>query len=86
MPDTVTSVRGFLGLANYFRHFIKDNATISAPLSAKTGMKKRQKLVLGETELKSFRDVKAALIRPPVLSWRTPPDLMRCGRIRLLWV
>ena len=72
VPDTVTAVRGFLGLANYFRHFIKGYATISAPLSARTGGKRGQKLKLTAEEIKSFEDVKAALVSPPVLAVEDP--------------
>jgi transposase InsO family protein len=36
-PDSPRRVREFLGMSNYFRHFIKDFARISSPLSALTG-------------------------------------------------
>ena len=37
VPDNQTQLRGFLGLANYFRRFIPQYAEISAPMEILTG-------------------------------------------------
>ena len=33
IPKTVRDVRKFLGLANYYRHFVKDFAKVARPLN-----------------------------------------------------
>ena len=38
-PKSVLEVQQFLGLANYYRHFIKDFATIAKPLHQATEKK-----------------------------------------------
>lgn len=73
IPTTVTELRGFLGLANYFRRHIPNYAVIAAPLAALTGAKKKREVVmLSETELAAFKAVKAGLVNPPVLAIEDP--------------
>ena len=61
LPRTVTELRGFLGLANYFSEYVKEYAEMAAPLIAKLKLsredgKKGSKtaVVLGESDIESF--------------------------------
>ena len=72
VPDTATALRGFLGLANYFRRFIPGYATLAAPLTALTGGKKNAHIVLQARELAAFEAIKQMLISPPILSVEDP--------------
>ena len=72
-PTTVTELRGFLGLANYLRKFMPDYATISAPLTAATGSKKKgAPLMMSTAQMEAFNKVKALLSSPPVLAIEDP--------------
>ena len=72
VPKTQKQVRAFLGLANYYRRFIKNYSTISAPLNA---LLKKGATVDWSTEcMNAFNTVKQALVSPPVLAY---PDLNR---------
>ena len=65
MPTTVRKVRGFLGLAGYYRKFIRHFGCIVAPLYqllSKEGFKWNEAAELAFTKLKE------ALTSPPVLS------------------
>lgn len=68
-PRTVTELRSFLGLGNYFRKYVKDYAKITEPLNRK--LRKTENPTyepLSERELEAFGDVKLALTSPPVLA------------------
>lgn len=65
-PENVKGVRSFLGLANYFRGFIKDFATISHPLNKL--LKKNTKFVWTTEAQTAFDIMKQKLISPPVLA------------------
>ncbi|CAD6189835.1 unnamed protein product [Caenorhabditis auriculariae] len=64
-PTTVTAVRGFLGMANYFRRFIRGFAAIAAPLTELT--KKDVPFEWTSTTEEAFETLKQKLVTCPVL-------------------
>ena len=64
-PTTVTEVRSFLGLAGYYRRFIKDFARIAAPLTHLT--RKGKKFDWSRACESSFQELKERLASAPVL-------------------
>lgn len=64
IPKSVRAVRGFLGLAGYYRRFIQDYGLIAAPL---TRLLKKEGFLWDEAALTAFRDLKTALSKAPVL-------------------
>jgi hypothetical protein len=66
-PKTITELRSFLGLANYFRRFVQGYSTMVAPLTALLQKNK----TLSEWDDKcdeAFNEVKQALADAPVLA------------------
>ncbi|WVZ53170.1 hypothetical protein U9M48_004151 [Paspalum notatum var. saurae] len=55
-PETVTKIRSFLGLAGYYRRFIKDFSKIAKPMTSLT--KKNAKFVWGPKCEDGFRELK----------------------------
>ncbi|GBG68922.1 hypothetical protein CBR_g3621 [Chara braunii] len=62
---TITQVRAFLGLASYYRRFIKGSAAIAGPLT--NLLRKDQSLIWTPECDQAFSKLKAALISDPVL-------------------
>ena len=69
-PQVTTELRSFLGMANYFRKFIKNYATIAAPLSSQTG--KNAVLTWPPECEAAFVEVKRLLTSAPVLALPDP--------------
>ncbi|UYV69788.1 hypothetical protein LAZ67_7000732, partial [Cordylochernes scorpioides] len=69
-PDTVKKVRQFMGLANYYRKFVKDFSKISFPLVRLT--RKNQPFFWNEEVEESFAKLKMALSTKPVLAIYNP--------------
>lgn len=65
IPGNQREVRSFLGTAGWYRRFIKDFATISAPLT--DTLKKGVKFSVSEKARESFESLKKALTSAPVL-------------------
>ena len=64
-PKTVTHIRSFLGLAGYYRRFIKNFSKISRPMTQL--LKKEKKFEWSEDCEASFQILKDLLTRAPVL-------------------
>ncbi|GJR66378.1 retrovirus-related pol polyprotein from transposon TNT 1-94, partial [Tanacetum coccineum] len=65
-PTTPTEVRQFLGLAGYYRRFIKGFSLISKPLTKLT--QKNKKYEWGKDEEEAFRILKQKLCSAPILA------------------
>ncbi|GMI68079.1 hypothetical protein HRI_000477200 [Hibiscus trionum] len=65
-PTNVRGVRGFLGLAGYYRKFIRGFATIAAPLSDL--LRQGEKFVWSSKTQQTFEALKECLCTAPVLS------------------
>ena len=64
-PQSVHDVRAFLGLASYYRKFIRNFSNIARPLTDLT--KKDKDMVWSDAQEQSFNQLKAALASAPVL-------------------
>ncbi|GBG69256.1 hypothetical protein CBR_g3954 [Chara braunii] len=65
VPTTITQVRAFLGLASYYRRFIKGFVAIAGPLT--NLLRKDQPLIWTPECDQAFSKLKATLISAPVL-------------------
>ena len=67
VPTDVHTLRRFIGLASYYRRFVKGFASIAKPLTDLT--KKNNAWVWGQPERHAFETLKAKLIAPPILAY-----------------
>lgn len=75
LPNTVTELRRFLGMAGWYRRFIKDFAELSAPLQdLLKGGGKGRKLAWEEKAKLNFEKLKLKLVSAPLLQ---PPDFRK---------
>lgn len=70
VPTTVTKVRSFLGLANFYRRFVKNFSAIAAPLTDLT--KDRDPFRWAAVEEAAFQELKDRLTSQPVMIIRDP--------------
>ena len=66
-PHSVKTVRSFLGLANYYRRFIKDFAKIVSPLNQL--LRNDHKFLWTDAYEQAFKALKEALISAPILAF-----------------
>ena len=78
MPKSVKDVQKFLGLANYYRRFVKDFAKIAKLLHEMT--RKENKWSWGERQQKAFEELKERFTTEPVL---VTPDLDKEMRVEV---
>jgi hypothetical protein len=71
-PTCVTEVRSFLGLASYYRRFIKDFATIASPLHKLT--EKEKAFHWSDDCETAFQTLKQALTQSPILAYPRPGE------------
>ncbi|WVZ86030.1 hypothetical protein U9M48_032875 [Paspalum notatum var. saurae] len=71
-PETVTEIGSFLGLAGYYRRFIKDFSKIAKPMTSLT--KKNAKFVWGPKCEEGFQELKKPLTTAPALA---QPDVTK---------
>jgi len=76
VPKTVKDVRKFLGLANYYRRFIKGFARVARPMNMLT--RKDEKWQWGDKQQKAFDELKKVFTSKPVLA---APDLDKEFRV-----
>jgi hypothetical protein len=71
VPRSARALRGFLGLAGYYRKFINNYGSITAPL---TVLLQKEGFAWGEEAAAAFATLKAAVTTGPVLAM---PDLTK---------
>ena len=71
-PSTVKEVQQFIGLASYYRKFIKGFAGIAAPLHDL--VKKNQGFIWTKVHQDAFEELRQRLLQPPILRY---PDMDR---------
>ena len=77
MPRSARAVRGFLGLAGYYRRFVLNYGAIAAPLTA---LLKKDGFSWSEEAAAAFTALKAAVTSAPVLALPdfTRPFIVEC--------
>ena len=80
IPRTLKASRGFLGLAGYYRKFIKNFREIAASLMKLT---KKDSFVRNSAAQEAFQALKHALSHPPVLAMPdfTKPFVVECDAL-----
>jgi hypothetical protein len=69
-PRNIAGIQSFVGLANYYRDFVENMASLTAPLTKLT--KKDVEFVWGTEQQNSFDEIKRRLTTDPVLAVYDP--------------
>ena len=72
VPTNIREVRAFVVAASYYRRFVRNFASIAAPLHAL--IKNNQRLIWGDKEQEVFEKLKAALTFQPILAMPCPEN------------
>eukprot|EP01116_Phalansterium_solitarium_P002845 TRINITY_DN1315_c0_g1_i11.p1 TRINITY_DN1315_c0_g1~~TRINITY_DN1315_c0_g1_i11.p1 ORF type:complete len:1297 (+),score=256.42 TRINITY_DN1315_c0_g1_i11:351-3893(+) len=75
VPRNVNELRGFLGLANYYRRFVKQFADVASPLTDL--LRADRRFDWGPRQQRAFDALKQRLTQPPVLAPPTRHDDFR---------
>jgi len=78
IPKMVRDVRKFLGLANYYRQFVKDFAKLARPLNNLT--RKEEKWRWEDEQQKAFKQLKMVFMSQPLL---VAPNLDKKFRVEV---
>jgi len=73
VPKTVKELRGFLGLAGYYRKFVKDYSKVATPLNAL--LKKNSPFLWTEECREALEELKKRLQTPPILTLPNEHDV-----------
>ncbi|KAK9681264.1 RNase H-like domain found in reverse transcriptase [Popillia japonica] len=67
--ETVTQLKRFLGMCGYYRRFLKNFSSLTAPMTAlMKGKRKTQKLEWNEEAKQCFTQIKEVLVSAPLLA------------------
>ena len=87
VPKTVTDVRSFLRLTNYYRRFIKDYAKVARPLNAlisgENASKKKKMIEWNSDCQRAFDELKKLCTSVPVLAYANYKGNSSCIQMRV---
>ena len=71
-PKSKTEIKSFVGMCNVYRRFIKDFATISAPLNSLLKKDAPDQFELRQEQIAAFDTLREKLANPPILALPKP--------------